>query len=33
MGVPPLNINNGTAPEGDYDVLIILGNDWDVPDS
>ena len=33
MGVPPLNINNGTAPDGDYDVLIILGNDWDVPDS
>ena len=32
MSVPPLNINNGTAPDGDYDVLIILGNDWDVPD-
>ena len=28
---PPLNISNGTDPEGDYDVLIILGNDWEIP--
>ena len=31
MSVPPLNVSNGTDPEGDYDVLIILGNDWDLP--
>lgn len=31
MGIPPLNITAGERPEGDYDVLIILGNDWEVP--
>lgn len=31
MQVPPLNISNGTTPEGDYDVLIIIGDDWRVP--
>ena len=33
MSIPPLNISNGTDPEGDYDVLIILGNEWEVPRS
>ncbi|MCB0005301.1 MAG: LCP family protein [Anaerolineales bacterium] len=33
MSIPPLNISNGTDPEGDYDVLIILGNEWEVPQS
>ncbi|MCI0394932.1 MAG: LCP family protein [Chloroflexi bacterium] len=32
MGIPPLNVSNGTRPGGDFDVLIILGNDWQVPD-
>jgi hypothetical protein len=31
MQVPPLNVSNGTIPDGDYDVLVILGNDWQVP--
>ncbi|MFZ0545873.1 MAG: LCP family protein [Candidatus Promineifilaceae bacterium] len=31
MGIPPLNISNGSEPEGDYDVLLILGDDWRVP--
>lgn len=31
MQVPPLNISNGTSPEGEYDVLIIIGDDWRVP--
>jgi LCP family protein required for cell wall assembly len=31
MGIPPLNISSGTAPPGDFDVLIILGNDWQLP--
>jgi hypothetical protein len=30
--VPPLNISNGTNPEGAYDLLVILGNDWQVSD-
>ncbi len=32
MGIPPLNVSNGENPEGDFDLLIILGNDWRVPD-
>jgi hypothetical protein len=32
MGIPPLNVSSGTAPEGDYDILIILGSDWEIPD-
>ena len=32
MGVPPLNISSDRTPDGDYDVLIILGNDWEIPD-
>jgi LCP family protein required for cell wall assembly len=31
MGIPPLNISNGNAPPGDFDVLVILGEDWEVP--
>ncbi len=31
MGIPPLNIKLGEDPEGDYDILIILGDDWRVP--
>lgn len=31
MDVPPLNISNGSNPDGDYDVLVIIGNDWRVP--
>lgn len=31
MGIPPLNVTKGTKPEGDYDLLVILGNDWRVP--
>jgi polyisoprenyl-teichoic acid--peptidoglycan teichoic acid transferase len=32
LRVPPLNVSNGTDPEGGYDVLVILGNDWQIPD-
>lgn len=32
MGIPPLNVSNGENPDGDFDLLIILGNDWSVPD-
>jgi polyisoprenyl-teichoic acid--peptidoglycan teichoic acid transferase len=28
MSVPPLNISSGSRPEGEYDILIILGRDW-----
>jgi hypothetical protein len=31
MGIPPLNISSGLEAEGDYDILIILGDDWRVP--
>lgn len=31
MDVPPLNVSEGTRPEGEFDLLIILGNDWEVP--
>jgi LCP family protein required for cell wall assembly len=33
LGVPPLNVSSGTTPEGDFDVLVILGTDWQIPDS
>jgi len=32
MHIPPLNISNGTNPDGDFDVLIIIGDDWRIPD-
>jgi hypothetical protein len=28
MSVPPLNISSSSRPEGEYDILIILGADW-----
>lgn len=31
MDIPPLNISNSSQPIGDFDVLVILGNDWQVP--
>lgn len=31
MQIPPLNASNGSNPNGDYDVLVILGNDWQIP--
>ncbi len=31
MQVPPLNVSNGSNPDGDYDILVILGNDWQIP--
>jgi LCP family protein required for cell wall assembly len=33
LQIPPLNISNGRNPDGDFDVLIILGDDWRVPGS
>jgi LCP family protein required for cell wall assembly len=33
MHVPPLNVSSGNNPDGDYDILIIIGNDWRVPNS
>ena len=33
MQMPPLNTSDGNNPEGDYDILIILGSDWSVPES
>lgn len=34
LGVPPLNITYSTrAPAGDYDVLVILGSDWQLESS
>ena len=31
MGLPPLNVSSGGEPEGEYDILIILGGDWELP--
>ncbi len=28
MQIPPLNLANAKNPTGDYDILIIIGNDW-----
>ncbi len=33
LNIPPLNISNSTQPAGDYDILIILGGDWQIPGS
>ena len=33
MHIPPLNVSSGNNPDGDYDILIIIGNDWRVPNS
>jgi len=32
MHIPPLNISEGTIPEGNFDVLVIIGDDWRVPE-
>jgi len=31
MNVPPLNVSTGVNPAGEFDVLVILGSDWQVP--
>ena len=31
MNIPPLNVSTGTNPAGDFDVLVILGEDWKIP--
>ena len=31
MNIPPLNVSTGTNPAGDFDVLVILGSDWQIP--
>jgi hypothetical protein len=31
MNIPPLNVSTGTNPAGEFDVLLIIGNDWQVP--
>jgi LCP family protein required for cell wall assembly len=33
LSVPPLNASTGDKPDGDYDILVILGNDWELPDN
>ena len=33
MKIPPLNISNSNQPSGDFDVLVIVGNDWEILDS
>lgn len=31
LSIPPLNTSQGQRPDGDYDILIILGDEWRVP--
>lgn len=33
MHIPPLNVSDSTTPAGDFDVLVIIGDDWRVPGS
>ncbi|MCA9979620.1 MAG: LCP family protein [Anaerolineales bacterium] len=33
MNVPPLNVSQGDKPDGDYDILVIIGNDWELPNN
>ncbi len=33
MDIPPLNVEDGQKPEGDYDILVIIGDDWRTPGS
>jgi LCP family protein required for cell wall assembly len=33
MDVPPLNISSATSVPGDFDILVILGSDWKIPNS
>ena len=28
MKIPPLNLRNDSSADGDYDILVIIGNDW-----
>lgn len=32
LGIPPLNVSQGQRPDGDYDVLVIIGSDWKLPE-
>ena len=32
MNVPPLNISTSSQSEGDYDILVIIGDNWRVPE-
>ena len=31
MFVPPLNVTSGSRPTEEYDMLVILGSDWQIP--
>jgi hypothetical protein len=31
MNIPPLNVSTAANPAGDFDVLVILGSDWQIP--
>ncbi len=31
LNIPPLNSSTAANPAGDYDVLVILGSDWEIP--
>jgi hypothetical protein len=33
MDIPPLNISNASTSQEGFDVLVILGSDWTVPDN
>jgi LCP family protein required for cell wall assembly len=33
MNVPPLNISVSSQPAGEYDVLVIIGADWQLPEA
>ncbi len=33
LGIPPLNATTSVQPATDYDILIILGADWELPQS
>jgi polyisoprenyl-teichoic acid--peptidoglycan teichoic acid transferase len=33
LNVPPLNVSQGEKPDGDYDILVILGNNWVIPEN
>lgn len=32
LNIPPLNVSNGSQPDGDFDILVIIGDDWRVPE-
>ncbi len=33
MNVPPLNVSTSSQPAGDFDVLVIIGADWELPEA